>query len=170
MKAGCLKELFVCIKDKGPEEVVFDAIGDMGQMENSNGFRVSSCPRFGSTSVVTNSCRGYLQIGDERISVNGHALTWINTIGGNNLWKLSKQQLTGEETKSPGKIFFFSFFFFKLCTTIIHEKKYRVMQHGSRVGMIRSPLPPLPLKNSNHGHDDKAKVFVLSFSSPNTAL
>lgn len=87
MKAGCLKELFVCIKDKGPEEVVFDAIEDMGQMENSSGFRVSSCPRFGSTSVVTNSCRGYLQIGDERISVNGHALTWINTIGGNNLWK-----------------------------------------------------------------------------------
>ncbi|CAH3120970.1 unnamed protein product [Pocillopora meandrina] len=39
MKAGCLKELFVCIKDKGPEEVVFDAIEDMGQMENSNGFR-----------------------------------------------------------------------------------------------------------------------------------
>lgn len=60
MKAGCLKELFVCIKDKGPEEVVFDAIEDMGQMENSNGFRVSSCPRFGNTSVVTNSCRGYL--------------------------------------------------------------------------------------------------------------
>lgn len=97
MKAGCLKELFVCIKDKGPEEVVFDAIEDMGQMENSSGFRVSSCPTFGSTSVVTNSCRGYLQIGDERISVNGHALTWINTIGGNNLWKLSKQQLTGED-------------------------------------------------------------------------
>ena len=36
------------------------------------------------------------------------------------------------------------------------------MQHGSRVGMIRSP-PPSPLKNSNPAHDDKAKVFVLAF-------
>lgn len=141
MKAGCLKELFVCIKDKGPEEVVFDAIEDMGQMENSNGFRVSSCPRFGSTSVVTNSCRGYLQIGDERISVNGHALTWINTIGGNNLWKLSKQQLTGEDetqgyseevkkvskgthgNQISGKDFFFSLSFFLSYALLLSMRK-----------------------------------------------
>lgn len=87
MKVGCFKEFFVCIKDKGFEEVVFDVIEDMGQMENLNGFRVSLCLRFGSILVVINFCCGYLQIGDERIFVNGYILIWINIIGGNNFWK-----------------------------------------------------------------------------------
>lgn len=40
-KAKCLSAYYKCLKNKGPAEVALDAMEDMGQVEDVNGFAVS---------------------------------------------------------------------------------------------------------------------------------